>query len=202
MHASGSALRTAKRLRYKKQPPRESARRLNVLRNADFSNSALITVLLIVHYSRRWADHLQLSAHFLNLLGLLLECCGQGLNLIFLQSNPCRLFFSHSLQLLRRLMLLGCVLSLSRSVFGSFFISHWDPNRQRTLPGKSLLSVLEPSGVILNFDSECQCFFNCFFRNERMCTLPMTDQLPPELGRPAIWGWPGALLFALRTLFP
>src|SRR5436190_6634515 len=73
--------------------------------NADFSNSVLITVLLIVHYSRRWADHLQLSAHFLNLLGLLRECCGQGLNLIFLQSDPCRLLFSRGLQLLHDLTL-------------------------------------------------------------------------------------------------
>src|SRR5205814_2400409 len=41
-------------------------------------------------------------------------------------------------------------------VFGLFFISHWDPNRQRTLPGKSALSVLELSDVILNFGSDCQ----------------------------------------------
>ena len=40
-----------------------------------------------------------------------------------------------------------------------YFISHWDPNRQRTLPGKSALSLLEPSAVILNFGSECQYFF-------------------------------------------
>jgi hypothetical protein len=49
---------------------------------------------------------------------------------------------------------------------GLFFISHWDPNRQRTLPGKSPLSVLEPSDVILNFVFECQYFFQLFFRNE------------------------------------
>ena len=36
------------------------------------------------------------------------------------------------------------------------FISHWDPNRQRTLPGKSPLSVLESSDVILNFGSDYQ----------------------------------------------
>jgi hypothetical protein len=36
-----SAIRTAKRLQYKKQPPRGFARRLNLYRgNADFSNSA------------------------------------------------------------------------------------------------------------------------------------------------------------------
>ena len=39
------------------------------------------------------------------------------------------------------------------------FCLYWDPNRQRALPGKSLLSLLEPSAVILNFGSECQYFF-------------------------------------------
>src|SRR4030095_15803311 len=52
-----------------------------------------MTVLLIVHHSRRGADHLKLSAHFLDLLGLLLERCGQSLNLPFLRSNLCRLLF-------------------------------------------------------------------------------------------------------------
>ena len=46
-------------------------------------------MLLIPHHSRRGADHLNLSANFLNLLGLLLESGGQGLNLPFLQNNPC-----------------------------------------------------------------------------------------------------------------
>ena len=64
-----------------------------------------MTVLSILHDSRRGANHLKLSAHFLNLLGLLLERCGQGLNLIFLQSNPCRLLFSRGLQLLHDLTL-------------------------------------------------------------------------------------------------
>ena len=39
------------------------------------------------------------------MLGLLLERYGQGLNLIFLQSDPCRLLFSRSLQLLDHLTL-------------------------------------------------------------------------------------------------
>ena len=70
-----------------------------------------MTVLSILHDSRRGANHLKLSAHFLNLLGLLLERCGQGLNLIFLQSNPCGLLFSRSLQLLHDLTLFDAPLS-------------------------------------------------------------------------------------------
>src|SRR5207302_5700844 len=59
-------------------------------RNADFSNNApSITVLLISNHSWRRPDHLKLSAHSLNLLGLLLEGCGEGVNLPFLLSNPC-----------------------------------------------------------------------------------------------------------------
>ena len=65
----------------------------------------MTTVLSILHYPWRGADHLKLSAYFLNLIGLLLERCGQRLNLPFLQSNPCRLLFSRSLQLLHDLTL-------------------------------------------------------------------------------------------------
>src|SRR4030095_8268404 len=61
-----------------------------------------MTVLLIVHHSRCGADHLKLSAHSLNLLGLLLERCGQGLNLTFLRSNLCRLLFQQLVHRARR----------------------------------------------------------------------------------------------------
>src|SRR4029077_12763989 len=57
-----------------------------------------------------------------------------------------------------------CVLSLSRWCLDCFFI--WDPNRQRTLPGKSPFSILEPFDVIHNFSAECQYFFLLSFRNE------------------------------------
>ena len=46
------------------------------------------------------------------------------------------------------------------------------PKRQRTLPGKSLLSVLEPSAVILNFGSESPYFFNCFSGTKPMTLAP------------------------------
>src|SRR4030095_2302625 len=61
-----------------------------------------MTVLLIVHHSRRGADHLKLSAHFLNLLGLLLERCGQIVNLTFRRSNLCRLLFQQLVHRARR----------------------------------------------------------------------------------------------------
>src|SRR5215472_11871717 len=43
------------------------------------------------------------------------------------------------------------------------FFGHWTTNRQRTLPGKSPLSVLQPPAFILNFACECQYFFLEFF---------------------------------------
>jgi hypothetical protein len=39
------------------------------------------------------------------------------------------------------------------------FYLYWDPIRQRTLPGKNPLSLLEPSAVIHNRGAECQYFF-------------------------------------------
>src|SRR5439155_16244598 len=64
-----------------------------------------MTVLLIVHYSWRGTNHLKLSAHFLDLLSLLLERRGQGLNLPFLQSNLRRLLLGRGLQFLHSLTL-------------------------------------------------------------------------------------------------
>ena len=49
------------------------------------------------------ADHLKLSAHFLNLFGLSLKSCGEGLNLPFLQRNPC-LQVLHGLTLFEELV--------------------------------------------------------------------------------------------------
>ena len=43
-----------------------------------------------------------------------------------------------------------------------WFFGHCVPTRQRALPGKSPLSVLDPLRVILNFDFECQYFFLIF----------------------------------------
>src|SRR5436309_12642492 len=59
---------------------------------------------------------------------------------------------------------MGCVLSLSRSCFVLVFLVHWAPNGQRTVPGKSPVSVLEPCALILNFGFECQYFFYNFLR--------------------------------------
>ena len=41
------------------------------------------------------------------MIGLLPQSCSQGINLPFLQGNPCRLFFSSDLQLLDDMMRLG-----------------------------------------------------------------------------------------------
>jgi len=89
------------------------------------------------------------------------------------------------------------------------YICHLDPNRQRTLPGKSLLSVLEPSAVILNFGFEVNTFFNCFstlfdcsvrawavVRTRNIGRVPVVAPGPQRSQ-----AWPIALLFALRTLF-
>ena len=74
-----------------------------------------MTVLLIVHYSWRGANHLKLSANLLDLLSLLLKRRGQGLNLAFLQTNPCRLFFSRDFQLLHDLTLFEQLVHPDRS---------------------------------------------------------------------------------------
>src|SRR5437870_12725528 len=50
-------------------------------------------------------------------------------------------------------------------IFG--FLVYWVPNRQRTVPGKSPVSVLEPCSLILNFSFWCQYLFFNFFRGER-----------------------------------
>src|SRR5438132_13216548 len=59
---------------------------------------------------------------------------------------------------------MGCVLSLSRSCFVLVFLVRWVPNRQRTVPGKSPVSLLEPCSLILNFSFWCQYLFLIFFR--------------------------------------
>src|SRR5215831_3533246 len=73
-----------------------------------------MTVLLIVHYSWRGANHLKLSAHFLDLVRLLLERCGQGLDLTFLGRNLCRLFLGRGLQLLHGVTLFDPIFRRAR----------------------------------------------------------------------------------------
>src|SRR5712691_1069271 len=75
--------------------------------------------------------------------------------------------------------------------------------KTKTLPGKSPLSVLEPSAVILNFGFGCQYFFYLFFGSEPYWR-PHSDgrALAKSFGGAAIRTRPGGLLFALRTLFP
>src|SRR5439155_25068524 len=46
------------------------------------------------------------------------------------------------------------------------FLVYWVPNRQRTVPGKSRVSVLEPCSLILNFSFWCQYLFFNFLRVE------------------------------------
>src|SRR5439155_21472757 len=65
---------------------------------------------------------------------------------------------------------MGSVLSLSRSCLFWFF-GHWAPNRQRILPGKSSLSVFEPSAFILNCAVERQCFFRNFLKERLPSTM-------------------------------
>src|SRR5207244_12427073 len=64
-----------------------------------------VTVLSILYHLWRWLDHFKLSAHFLNLRGLLSEAGSQRLNLAFLQGDCGLLFFSRALQILHGLML-------------------------------------------------------------------------------------------------
>jgi hypothetical protein len=59
---------------------------------------------IVDHLGRRFPQF-KLRAHFLNLIGLLLEARGQGLNLPFLQSDHCRLSFSCGLQFLHNALL-------------------------------------------------------------------------------------------------
>src|SRR5437899_10713697 len=47
-------------------------------------------------------------------------------------------------------------------IFG--FLVYWVPNRQRTVPGKSHVSALEPCSLILNFRFWCKYLFLIFFR--------------------------------------
>src|SRR5690242_2654039 len=53
------------------------------------------------------------------------------------------------------------------------FNFHWVPNRQRTLPGKSHLSVLEPSAVIRISASSVNTFFSLFHR--AMAVVPARE---------------------------
>jgi hypothetical protein len=79
-------------LRYEKikQPPRESARRLNCIQEALTSLTALLNnSLLIVHDSWRRPDYLKLGAHFLNLCGLLSELGCESLYLCLLLRDRC-----------------------------------------------------------------------------------------------------------------
>ena len=48
-----------------------------------------MTALSILHDSRRGANHLKLSAHFVNLLGLLSELGCEGLYLFLLLRDRC-----------------------------------------------------------------------------------------------------------------
>jgi hypothetical protein len=86
------------------QPPCWFARRLVCIQEALTSLTALLDNSLIDSPQPvAWVGSSQAQRLLLNLLGLLLERCDQGLNLIFLQSDPCRLLFSRVLQLLHDL---------------------------------------------------------------------------------------------------
>src|SRR5436309_4888381 len=66
--------------------------------SADFSISASWQqVLSILHHLGRWLDHFKLSAHFLNLRGLLSEAGNQRLNLAFLQGDGGLLFLDDAM---------------------------------------------------------------------------------------------------------
>jgi hypothetical protein len=85
-------------------------------------------------------------------------------------------------------------------VLVSIFLS-LESAQTKNLPGKSLLSVLEPSAVILNFVCGCQYFFKGFFYPRSAgfsnCCMPL-----PSISATLIGGTPiRALLFALGSLF-
>ena len=71
-----------------------------------------MTVLSISHDSRRGANHLKLSAHFLNLLGLLSELGCESLYLFLLLRVRCLLLCDRCLQLLNFVIEQGLVRGL------------------------------------------------------------------------------------------
>src|SRR5437773_2394747 len=73
--------------------------------SAMISQCFTVPLLTIQHCLRHGFAQFKLCAHFLNLIGLLLEARGQGLNLLFLQSDHCRLSFSCGLQFLHNALL-------------------------------------------------------------------------------------------------
>ena len=70
-----------------------------------------------------------------------------------------------------------------------FYLSLY-PNRQRTLPGKSRLSFLEPSALILNLPFECQYFFFCFSGMIPGAPVGMRNEVLRGSGCAAILGTP------------
>jgi hypothetical protein len=87
-------------------------------------------------------------------------------------------------------------------VFGLFLFS-LGSEQTKNPTGQKSLSVLESSAVIHKFGAECQYFFYCFSETKPMTLAPNDRTSSCEArGRVAIRALPGALLFALRTLFP
>src|SRR5439155_18066553 len=71
-----------------------------------------MTALSILHASRRGANHLKLSAHFVNLLGLLSELGCESLYLFLLLRDRCLLLRDRCLQLLNFVIEHGLVRGL------------------------------------------------------------------------------------------
>src|SRR6267378_3896150 len=71
-----------------------------------------MTALSILHDSRRGANHLKLSAHFLNLLGLLSELGCESLYLFLLLRDRCLLLRDRCLQLVNFVVEHGLVRGL------------------------------------------------------------------------------------------
>src|SRR5437773_794462 len=86
--------------------------------SAMISQCFTVPLLTIQHCLRHGFAQFKLCAHFLNLIGLLLEARGQGLNLLFLQSDHCRLSFSCGLQFLHNALLFEQLVCRQRRLRG------------------------------------------------------------------------------------